>query len=196
MNPQRSQALQFPQVSIWSLCLCFYPPLLLCIKNLFQSSAIPPHPYSLCFFLFLSHPLLSIGAVPLSSEWGSAAEWNREGVWIFLEPILIGLQSTVIFSFFSWVLACVCVCMCLCVCVHQLCSGCTMMLVDESSSVHHVTPWITAPLHGQSCNHQPLHPSFISSLTLSSLPYSPARLCQPYVTFFPPCCHLAISVQP
>ncbi len=82
-------------------------------------------------------------------------------------------------------------CAVLCVCVWVLCSCCMMMLVDESPSLH-VTSWITAPLDGQSCNHQPIHSSLLSSLTPTSL-LSPC-LCPAMCCFSSPC-HLARSLS-
>lgn len=79
---------------------------------------------------------------------------------------------------------CTFVCVWVCACVWVLCSGCMMMLVvDESPSLHHVISWITAPLHGQSCNHQPLSPLLPYLIPHSLTPSLPASA-QPWATFF------------
>lgn len=102
-----------PLVSIWSLWLDFYPPPLFCMKNPFQSAGIHPHPHIFCYLLpllhvFLSRPLFfnpQNQRPPFFPESG-AAEPRMKHYTVFLSwAILIGLQSTVIFSFLSCVLA-------------------------------------------------------------------------------------------
>ena len=128
MNLQRSQALQFPQVSIWSHCLCFYPPLLLCIKNLFQSSAIPPSSLQSVFFSFSLAPASQHRRCPSFLRVGLSS-WMKQGGGVDLS--WANLNWTAVHSdiFFFLMGACMCVCVCVCVCVHVCLCVCVCVCV-------------------------------------------------------------------